>query len=372
MIKGFEYFQPVEIIFGQGKIKELNNILNNKGYKKGVLICDRIFILNGLSERLLAENFLIKSVFTDLSPNPLLSEVCNAVKIIKENDADFVIAMGGGSCMDVAKFACSMAYASGDIRDYFYGRKLFEAKKVSLILVPTTAGTGSEVTSVSVCNDEINGIKAPMNHKNFFADIALIDPELTLSVPQNVTADTGIDALSHALEGFWSKNHQPISDMFAFQSCKLILDNLLDAYNNGQNTVARQNMSLGALYAGLAFALTKTAGCHACSYPISINYKLSHGQACGLTLDSFIRINKNAENKRLEEFSKSLGYSGADALAEKVKQLKKAMGMKCSLSDYGITDIKKLAYECSIHPLMSNNPVKLGCHQLKQMFELMQ
>lgn len=366
---GFEYIQGVKIHFGVGKIYELDTIAKQNGFCTGILICDKIFIQNGLTQELKEKTTSIRAIFSEVSPNPLLAEVMKAVEMIKEYNADFVVAMGGGSSMDLAKFACSMVYAEGDIRDYFYKRKVFGNEKVALIAVPTTAGTGSEVTCVSVCNDELNNTKAPLNHKNFYADIALVDPELTLSVPKKVTADTGLDALSHALEGFWSVNHQPICDMFAVESCRLIFDNLEKAYNNGQDIEAREKMSLAALYAGLSFGLPKTAGCHACSYPLSINYNLSHGQACALTLDSFIKINQNAENGRLNKFSQKLGFDNAEQMAMEVLRLKKVMNMKCSLSDCGITDTDTLAYECSIHPLMSNNPVKADKKLLKEMFE---
>lgn len=366
MINNFEYYQPVKLYFGCGKLNELENIALQNAFTRGILICDRIFDYNGTAKELLYKNSCLAAVFSDFSPNPTLFEVMKATEIIKEEKADFVVAMGGGSSMDLAKLACSMAHAEGNIREYYYKQKVFENKKTALIAMPTTAGTGSEVTSVSVCNDEENGAKAPLNHNNFYADIAIIDPLLTLSAPQKITADTGIDALSHALEAFWSINHQPISDVFAFESCKLIFSNLEKAYINGQDISARENMALAALYAGLAFSQTKTAGCHACSYPLSVNYKLSHGEACGFTLDSFIIINKD---RRLDSFSRNLGFKDAQSMAEEVKRLKQVMDMKATLIQCGITDTEKLALECEIHPLMQNNPVRLDKLALKAMFE---
>lgn len=371
MINNFMYSQPVKLQFGVNKLEELDIIAKENNFTRGVLVCDAVFMKNGVCESIKKKHACIVNIFCDFSPNPLLCEVENATAMIIEEKADFVLAMGGGSSIDLAKFACSMVFAKNEIRDYFYGREVFQKESLPLIAVPTTAGTGSEVTSVSVCNDEKNGTKAPLNHTNFFPAIALLDPMLTLTVPAKVTADTGIDALAHALEGFWSKNHQPICDLFAQESCKLIFSNLEKCYIDGKDIGARTNMLLASLFSGLAFALPKTAACHACSYPLSIDYKLSHGEACGFTLDSLIRINKSAENGRLERFSKAIGFKNADAMADEVARLKKAMGMKTTLKDCNITDIADLAEKCAVHPLMNNNPIKLDKSILLEMYKKM-
>lgn len=368
MINNFMYMQPVKLHFGINKLEELASIAKENGFLRGILVCDAVFIKNGVCENLRKKCDAIVDVFFDFSPNPTLGEVERATKLIKEQKADFVIAMGGGSAIDLAKFACSNIFGKEDIREYFYGRAVFENKRLPLIAVPTTAGTGSEVTSVSVCNDERNGTKAPFNHPNFYPTMALLDPMLTLTVPPKVTADTGIDALAHALEGFWSVNHQPICDLFAQASCKLIFNNLERCYIDGKDVEARANMMLASLYSGLSFALPKTAGCHACSYPLSIDYNLSHGEACGFTLDSFVRINKVAENERLEGFARAVGFTNADSMASEIIRLKKAMGMKMTLQDCNIKEVDLLAEKCAVHPVMNNNPIKLNKAMLSEMF----
>ncbi len=362
------FFQPVKIYFGEGELDSLSAKCAEYGYSKGLLIIDRMFLNTGLAARIVAGCAQIKGVFSDITPNPRLCEVESAAEQLRAVGADFAVAVGGGSALDLAKFACSLANAEYSARDYFYKREVFGTAGIPLIAVPTTAGTGSEVTAVSVCNDELCGVKAPLAHPNFYPQVAIIDPVLTYSVPPFVTAATGLDALSHALEGFWSVKHNEVADLFAENSAKLIFENLEKVYNNGADSIARRNMSLAALYAGMAFAVPKTAGVHACSYPLSEQYKMSHGEACAFTLDSFIRLNALAESGRVDALAKRLGFCDAYAMALEVKRLKKVTGMRCSLRECGITDVEALAKACHIHPLMNNNPRNLSVDEIADMF----
>lgn len=365
----FTYAQPVKIYFGAGKLNELGEIAEKNGYKRGGLIADSIFIKNGLAQSLKEKTPCIIGVFSEFSPNPMLNEVLAAAAKLKEWQVDFVVALGGGSALDLAKFAASMVYAQHDIRDYFFGKKTFSSEHLPLFAVPSTAGTGSEVTTVSVCTDDDTGIKAPLLHKNFLPEIAIVDSQLTLSVPPFVTALTGMDALSHALEAFWSINHQPICDLLATAACRLIFANLETAYADGRNPTARHNMSLAALYAGLAFSQTKTAACHACSYPLSSDYNLAHGEACAFTLDSITRLNAAAEGGRVERLAKEIGIENANAMADKIYAMKKAMGLRCTLAECGIEDISALSEKCVAHTLMNNNPVKIDKSTMIKIFE---
>lgn len=361
------FYQPVRVFFNDGEAENLTDIANAFNFKRGLLVAES-FLLQSVAAKKLIDSGKVTAVFSDITSNPKLAEAERAAKLIRESNADFVIAMGGGSALDLAKFACSYAKAEYPINDYFYKRREFTAKGVPLIAVPTTSGTGSEVTGVAVLTDSETGIKAPIANGNFYPYAAVVDPLLTLTVPPKVTASTGLDALSHALEGFWSVNHNSVSDTFAAESTILILNSLLSAYIDGKNIDARRNMSRASLYAGFAFATPKTAGVHACSYPLSEDYGLPHGEACALTLDSFIRLNAEAENGRLNTFAIKLGFTSALTLADEVSKLKIAIGLNKKLSDYGITDIDTLAEKCAVHPLMANNPRRLSVAELGQMF----
>ena len=332
----FALSQPVRIEFGEGKAERIQDLANKYGFTKGILICDKLFVNNGYAQKIIDITDSLVDIYSDITPNPLLSEVKKACALIKEAKADYVVAMGGGSSMDLAKFACAMVNEDGNILDYFYNRKAFTKKPIPLIVIPTTAGTGSEVTSVSVCTNDENGDKVANAREVFFAHTALVDPNLTHSLPPFVTATTGLDAMAHAFEAYWCKAHNPISD--------------------------------GLAIAGLAFAPTRTAGVHACSYPLSMYMHLCHGEACAFTLDSFIRINGNVDKDRMMYLAHELGFNCFNCMADRVYEMKKEMGMKLTLKDAGIDDVAFMAEKCANEPLLNNNPIKLNKEQLEDMF----
>ncbi len=358
----FLYRQPVVIRFGWGKIGELGDVLREQGADRCLVVCDRF--LRGRVEALQREIPEIAAVFSDVEENPQLSGVEGAVALIRQNKVSAVVGMGGGSTMDTAKFAAAMALGDGEAIDCFRGARPFPAERLPMIAVPTTAGTGSEVTQVSVisCGKE----KKTINNPVFLPKAALIDPSLTETVPPRTTMNTGLDAMAHALEGYWSKHHQPVSDLMAVEAVRLVLQNLEAAYRDGRDRTARENMALAALLGGLSFALPKTAGSHACSYPLSEDYHLPHGEACAFTLDSFVAINADG---RLEELCRRVGLSGTKELADRIRELKKLGGLRTRLSDLGEVDMDKLCRDCAVHPLMNNNPVPMDEAALRRMFE---
>ncbi len=367
MINNFSYSIPVKIEFGTGLRNNLERIVTRAGFSRGILICDKMFVNNGIAQEIVNNTPSLVAIFSEITPNPLLSEVEKAAALLNENNVDYALALGGGSSMDLAKFACSFALASKPVEDYFYKREVFENKSIPVIVMPTTAGTGSEVTPVSVCNDAKTGIKAPLISNNFYPHTAIIDPFLTLSVPPFVTATTGIDAMSHALEAVWSKNHQPICDALATEGLRYIFRYIEQAYDNGNDLNAREGMSYGALLAGLAFGLPKTAGVHACSYPLSYLCGLSHGEACAFTLDLFVKLNATYDI-RVDDLAKQLGFESAIAMAERIIELKKKFKFRTSIKDLGCLPAINLAEECVKHPLFLNNPIMLTKEELAQKF----
>jgi alcohol dehydrogenase len=368
MAKNFNYFLPVNLHFGVGICEKIDEIIKEHNFSRGLLICDKLFIQNGVAEKIKSSTSSIYAIFSDITPNPLLSEVEKAAKTLIGIEADFVIALGGGSSLDLAKFACSMVFAKFSATEYFYKRQTFTDEHLPLIAIPTTAGTGSEVTAVSVCNDDTTGNKAPLYHNNFFPYIAIVDPTLTKTVPPFITAVTGFDAMSHALEAFWSVNHQPICDMYAKESLRLIFASLEKAYDDGDCIEARSNMSLGSLYAGLAFAQAKTAAVHACSYPLSVDYNLCHGEACAFTLDLFLIENAKVDT-RLITLAKDLGFASIAAMVNEMIRLKKKFKLKTTFADLGKEDIETLSENCVKHPLFNNNPRKYTQKELIKVFE---
>lgn len=366
----WEYLQPVTIHFGNGAVKELRDTAAKLGGKKGLLVSDPFFLTSGLADKIVKDSEgILAGIYGEVSPNPDVTEVDACAAKIREEGYDFLVALGGGSALDCAKAAGSIALTKESIREYYGTGKAMPQEHLPLIAVPTTAGTGSEVTCVSVLTDHANGKKSPIVSNGFYPAIAIIDPELTYSMPPKVTASTGIDVLCHALEGFWSKGHQPVCDALALHATKLVFTYLRRAYTDGQDKEAREKMAEASVIAGMAFTLPKTTASHACSFPLTNLLHIPHGEACGLTLDYFARINASAENGRLEVFAKELGFESVDAMADEIFALKKELGLRCDLKDLSLSDetVADLV-RISRHPNLYNNPVDITDDMLLEMY----
>lgn len=357
----FVYSQPVKIFFGEGQFSRLAEIMSQLGLRRCIIVCGRHF--SARAKQLEKSMNEICGVFDEVMENPQLSGIIETAALARLKDADGIIGVGGGSAMDTAKFASMLVLAPGETLSYFKGDIPFPAEHLPVIAVPTTAGTGSEVTQVSVVSHGRE--KKTFNTPAFMPMAAIVDPALSASVPARTTVNTGLDAMAHALEGYWSKNHQPISDLMAIEAVRLVLENLERAYTDGSDMQARSGMALAALLGGLAFALPKTAACHACSYPLSEDYGLPHGEACAFTLDSFVRVNAD---QRLEELSRRVGLSGCEELAQRIAGLKRLGGLRYKLEQLEGLDLDKLVSDCLAHPLMKNNPVAMDTDSLKRLF----
>lgn len=365
---------PVRLEFGIGKRKNLSEYINEIGGTKGVLVCDGIFTQNGVADEFLnMSGGKLAAVFSEIRPNPTTDNVNECVKVMRETGADFAVALGGGSSMDCCKAACATVKGEGTIEPYHLGEKPIRAEEaIPLITVATTSGTGSEITNISVLTNTHIGLKQPMNDFSMYAKIAVIDPELTLSVPPKVTASTGLDVLSHAVESFWSKNNQPLCSACAVHSARLVFEWLEKAYNNPSDLGAREKMSEASIIAGVAFSHPRTTGSHACSFPLTNIYGVPHGEACAFTLDYFMCFNaeKADGDGRLKAFAQDCGFKDAFDMADEIAALKKRLGARTTLSELDCTtdeQIKELTQK-SMSALMKNNPIELTYDDIYEMY----
>lgn len=366
------YRQPVEIHFGIGKIHDLKLVIDKIYGHRGLLVIGNHFWKSGFAQQLMEESGgRIVAMFHEIAPNPDVEMVDACAAAARSAHADFILAVGGGSVLDCAKAAAVIALTENSILDY-YGTALGLPKKhLPLIAVPTTSGTGSEVTSVSVISDYKTGKKLPVASDALYPDIAVIDPALTVSLSPQVTASTGIDVLSHALEGYWSKGHQPVCDSLAVHAGRLVFEYLVAAYEDPKNLTAREKLSEAAVISGMAFNLSKTTASHACSFPLTNLYKIPHGEACGMTLDYFARINgEKDESGRINQYAKELGFEHTKDLADGIFELKKKIGLRTDLKEYNLSDEDKwnLVY-LSKHPNLQNNPVEITDETLYRMYD---
>lgn len=337
MEKAFHYYMPVKILFDYGVSQKMASYIAGENV---LIISDPFLYQNGVAQRI-GESLIGKTVgyFSDIEPNPSCESVDAAAAAARALKADCVIGLGGGSSMDVAKIVACLTRDEGSIYDYYSGgTKTFSERKTMLICVPTTAGTGSEVTNVGVFTNKKAGIKMPLVTDRFWADYAVIDPELTYSLPPAVTASTGMDAFCHAIEAYWNKESQPMCDMLAMGAMQLILRFIKRAYDDPNDLEARGAMIKASMIAGVAFSQTRTTGIHALSFPLTTEYHASHGTACSITLPAFIRLCREGAAEKLQTLSAYLGYADAGALADAVEALMESMGMPTRLGQLGVRE----------------------------------
>lgn len=371
----WEFNLPVKLVFGNGKRKDIKKYIDEIGGKKGVLVCSKSFAGNGTADEFVKmSGGLIKGVFSDVRPNPTTYNVDSCVKLMRDIGADFAIALGGGSPMDCCKAASAIAKGDDVIRSYHTGGKAINPdESIPMIAVTTTSGTASEITNISVLTDVELNLKNPMNDAAMYPKIAVIDPELTLSVPPQITASTGLDVLAHAVESYWSTLNQPICTACSIYSARLVFDWLEKAYNNPDDLEAREKMAEASIVAGAAFSHPRTTGSHACSFPLTNIYGMPHGEACAFTLDYFIKFNADHADSdgRITALARDCGFSTPYEMADEIMAMKKRMGMRTKLSEMNCTtdeQIRELT-EKSMSMLMTRNPIALTEHDIYEMYQ---
>lgn len=370
----WEFNLPVKLVFGSGKRNNLKKYIDEINGTRGVLVCGKGFAENGVANEFVnASDGLIKAVFSDVRPNPTTVNVDECVKLMREIDADFAVALGGGSPMDCCKAASAIAKGSGTIREYHSeGRNINASEAIPMIAVTTTSGTASEVTNISVLTDVEKNIKSPMNDPAMYPKIAIIDPELTLTVPKQITASTGLDVLAHAVESYWSTIHQPVCSACSLHSARLVFEWLEKAYSNPSDLPAREKMAEASIVAGVAFSHPRTTGSHACSFPLTNIYGVPHGEACAFTLDYFIKFNAdNADSDgRISALARDCGFASPYEMADEITAMKKRMGMVTRLSQIGCTTDKQIEEltQKSMSMLMTKNPVTLTENDIRTMY----
>ncbi len=370
----WEFNLPVKLVFGSGKRNDLAKYIDEIGGSRGVLVCGNSFCKNGVADEFLRlGGGKIVEIFSDIRPNPTTDNVNDCVRLMREVDADFAVALGGGSPMDCCKAACAIVRGDDNIEPYHSSLKPISAKEaIPMIAVTTTSGTASEVTNISVLTDINKNLKQPMNDPAMYPKIAVIDPELTLTVPPQVTASTGLDVLSHAIESYWSTLNQPICSACSIYAARLVFEWLEKAYTEPENLTAREKMAEASIVAGVAFSHPRTTGSHACSFPLTNIYGIPHGEACAFTLDYFVKFNaKHADSDgRLDALAKDCGFDSAYEMADEISAMKKRMGMRSRLSEIGCTSDEQIAEltKKSMSMLMKRNPIELSESDIGEMY----
>lgn len=308
----FKHLTMVE--YGVGAVKTLGDKVKELGGSKVLVVTDPGLIQAGLADRI--EGYLhnagIKTArFSEIKGNPVVGCVAEGVKVFLENNCDLTVAVGGGSAMDVAKAINIVAANGGDILDYEVTREgqknPLKNRKKPLVTVPTTSGTGSEVTMWSVLTDPARNTKASFGHPWYAPELAIADPELTLSVPQGLTAAQGMDALTHAIEAYTSIAPMPQTDAIALYAIGLISGSLRMAVANGADLQARDNMLMGSLMAGMAFNSSPLGCVHAMAHTLGGFYDTPHGVANAIMLPYVMEYNVTACPQRFAKVAAAMG-----------------------------------------------------------------
>lgn len=354
MTKVNTFFSPNKVILGNGTVAQAGEEAGKLGAKKALIVTDagvvKAGLVQGLEESLKAQKINF-GVYSQVKAEPEARIVDECVKVVCADGYDIIIGIGGGSSLDVAKGAAIMATNEGKIVDYS-GTDLIPLRGLPKILIPTTAGTGSEVTRAIIITDDSDNSKKAVFSDFALPDVAIIDPLLTLSMPLVVTADTGIDALVHAVETYVSVKATPFSDVLAIEAINLIAENLPVAYVRGDNIEARFNMSLAATLAGMAFTSGGLGAVHALAYPLDTEFHLSHGRSNAVMLPYVVDYNKIGSLSKYADIAEVMGedmeglseYEAAESLVSCLFRLIEDVAIPTRLSDYGVSrdDIPRL------------------------------
>lgn len=304
----FNFSMPTNIVFGSNSVKEnLIDTIKNYNKQKAFIATDPGLVKAGIPytiSTLLNENGIDSFVFSEVEPNPLADTVMRGVDEYHQEGCDMIIALGGGSAMDFAKSVGVVASNQGHILDFRRGQKPVDKEIPFLVAIPTTVGTGSEVTAVAVITDKNVERKYVIASPKIMPDYAFIDPSLTVSLPRQVVAATGIDALVHALEAYVSLKATPITDGLAVQAIKMLKEHLPASYAQPSNAEARAQIHLASTIAGIAFGFGGLGIVHSCSHPMSAVYNVPHGLANAILLPYVVEHNLIANYKKYADIAR--------------------------------------------------------------------
>ena len=365
----FSFFMPVHIHFGIDSIQKVSKVISCFNPEKILLVTGKISArkygnLKRLTDTLYRQEFFI---FDEIDINPTLDVMEKGVEFSKNNGIELVIGLGGGSALDAGKCIAMMTKQEFSIKTYLE-EKMHLDQGIPFIAIPTTSGTGSDVTPWASIWDHQVKRKFSIEDTFLFPAVSIIDPILTLSKPGSLTAVTGLDALCHAVEAYWSKRSNPVSDSFAELAIQLIVKDLVNAVKSPDVLEYRVNMAKGSLYAGIAFSQTKTTACHAISYPLTAHFKIPHGLACAMTLPSMFEFNAPAIGKKARKLTEWFGADSIQATPQKIRDIMKSLNVQTRLNK-GNIDIDSIFNVDSLTDRIMNNPKEIKKEHVTQIIE---
>ena len=357
---------PVPIAYGPGRLAELGETCSALGIQRPLIVTDRTsaklpFIIQ--LKQILQDKGLYYDLFCDISPNPRDDEIGAGCDLFETGGHDSVIAIGGGSAMDGGKAICLTALNDIDLWDFEFEQSVPVMPKdhsfPKLITVPTTAGTGAETESTAMVTHVKKGMKLCIWHPDLKPSLALLDPELTLALPANLTAWTGVDALTHAVEAYLVPDFHPLCDGLALEALSLISNSLIRAYEAPDDLAARGSMLVGSCLAGIAFM--KGLGLvHAISHMVGAEYDTQHGLTNAIVLPTVLRYNLPGLDTKVERMSQAMGLSTAsqDAFCAHIEALLDRLNIPVSLNEIGVPEscVERIAEKAMQDSAYGTNP----------------
>lgn len=375
------YYVPSINLMGAGCLNDLGATVNDLGFKKAFVVTDNFLMSNGVANKVL--NVLegagiAYEVYSEVVPNPTCKNVHDGLERLKGTDCDFLVSIGGGSPQDTAKAIGILATNGGHIKEY-EGVNLSKNKSLPIVAVNTTAGTSSEVTINYVVTDEERHVKMVMVDKNSLATVTVNDPELMVEKPASLTAATGMDALTHAIETIVTPGAYPVSDATALAAVKIIFDYLPRAVENGHDIEAREQMVYAVFLGGIAFSNAGLGNVHAMAHQLCGIYNLPHGVCNAMLLPYVEEENAKYVPEKFVSIANVLGYDveGKSAqecaafVVDSMKELAKKVGIPATLGELGVNDVDfDLLAENAMKDICApGNPVEFTKEQIIELYK---
>jgi alcohol dehydrogenase class IV len=359
--EAFEYSQPTRLVFGTGRLGDLPRLVDEWAGPVA-----KVLLVTGRSN--LRSTGVLDAVCLSLSPhritlfdrvptNPSPEITQQAIDLCRSNECNIVVAIGGGSPLDVGKITALLAPGSADLMSYQREPKTISFEGLPCIAVPTTSGSSSEVTPFAVTWDKEAAVRYPLAHPGLYPKVAIVDPDLTVSMPPDLAASTGMDAFTSAFEAYWSSYAQPVSDVLALECISLYRDNLESSCLEG-SADARAKCALASSLSGMAYSSARTTAPHAFGTPLSLFFGTVHGEAVGVTLPAFLYWNAPTFERKLEPLLKAMRCASLDEVAQTLTGMMQHCGVNTRLAELGVgrNDLPRISDRALIEPQMQFNP----------------
>jgi alcohol dehydrogenase len=377
----FTLWFDTTVHYGVGKVSELGIFLRSFNASKILIVTDRGIVASGIvkkcTDAIMSEHIRF-SLFDGVEPNPTTDSVEKGLTLVKHESIDAIVAVGGGSSIDAAKAINVLLANGGQVADY-NGFNQIKKKGLPLIAIPTTAGSGSEMTSYMLISDSKTHQKIVCSDPKIIPDVAILDPTLTLSLPAAVTIETGVDALSNGIESYVSNAANPYSELFSLRATEIIAQNIMRVYHDPSNLDARGQMLIGSNISGLAVHLSSIGAAHSMANPLTKHFNITHGIAVGMVLPYVMLFNAPSQVKKYRQIALALGVKpeqGDDdgsigrKGAFKLRSLLDQLSLPSNLAAMGVKEdsIPTMAQEALAQMSIEFNPVKPDFGQMTRLF----